>query len=196
MPSSDPAGRGPASHPVAGAMPGVPPDLSRPGRGVSAPAALVGFSPFAGLLLSAGGRMFPPVRAHLPFPGQPGRWFFTGRSAASPRTRSAWQTHPHCGRSRVVHCGSWASLPRAVRTGPPPYRAAAVPALGFASLRMADTRRAFPAGSIPAGTISSRFPASGSIPLMGLGYLRGRAPISNAVGQSVATACPSAYFRG
>jgi len=67
--------------------------------GLAAMAALLGFLPFAVLLLPAGLGTSPSLTPHLPFPERPSRSIFIGRSAAFGMSTRPWRSRN--GRSRT-----------------------------------------------------------------------------------------------
>lgn len=76
-----------------------------------------GIRPFAVLLLPAGGRTSPSGRAHVPLlpSDSPAGIWPGGRSPLSGNLDRKWQSAT--GRERL-RTGFWASIPRAIRTGP------------------------------------------------------------------------------
>jgi hypothetical protein len=84
---------------------------------IAAPAALLGFSPFAALFPPAGVAAFPPLGPTCRFPGHVSRRFLRCDGLVGPSGRL-----PPGGegdrRPRVTGRGSWASSPRAVRSAP------------------------------------------------------------------------------
>jgi hypothetical protein len=100
----------------------------------AAPAALLGFSPFAALLPPAGVAAFPPLGPTCRFPGHMSRRFLRCDGLVGPSGRLPPEGEGDR-RPRVTGRGSWASSPQAVRSVAHAARAAAADAaLDFASL--------------------------------------------------------------